>query len=158
MACPVTHAVYTGSAVQLSRRMLRSLVRARELLEADDAPSIQAIADDVGISPFHLIRRFEAVYGVTPHQLRIRSRLERAKQLLALDRSVTEVCMEVGFSSLGSFSTAFARRVGVSPSAYQRRVRRLVQVPGTLPVELVPGCFSLMGRLPAYVFAISKKQ
>jgi AraC-like DNA-binding protein len=137
--------------------MHRSLVRARELLEADETLSIPTIAEHVGISPYHFIRRFESVFGTTPHQLRIRTRLERAKHLLALDRSVTEVCMEVGFASLGSFSSAFARRVGVSPSAYQRRVRALVQVPGTLPIELVPGCYSLMGRLPAYVFAISKK-
>jgi AraC-like DNA-binding protein len=142
----------------LSRSALRSLTRARELVETADELSIKDIAAHVGISPFHFIRRFESVFGITPHQLRIRSRLERAKQLLALDRAVTDVCMEVGFSSLGSFSSTFARRVGVSPSAYQRRVRSLVQVPGTLPVELVPGCYSLLGLLPASAFAISEKR
>ena len=137
----------------LSRAAHRSLARARELVEGEDALSIRDIAHEVGISPFHFIRRFEVVFGVTPHQARIRARLERAKQLLALDRAVTDVCMEVGFSSLGSFSSTFARRIGVSPSAYQRRMRALVQVPGTLPVELVPGCFLLMSRLPAEAFA-----
>jgi AraC-like DNA-binding protein len=142
----------------LSRASLRSLTRARALVETADELSIKDIAAHVGISPFHFIRRFESVFGVTPHQLRIRTRLERAKQLLALDRAVTDVCMEVGFTSLGTFSTTFARRVGTTPSAYQRRMRALVQVPGTLPVELVPDCYSLMGRLPADAFAISKKR
>lgn len=142
--------------MRLSRAALRSLTHGRELLEG--AGSIKDIAEQVGMSPFHFIRTFEAVFGATPHQLRIQTRLQRAKHLLALDRSVTDVCLEVGFTSLGSFSSAFTRRVGVSPSAYQRRVRKLVQVPGTLPVELVPGCYSLMGRLPASAFAISKKQ
>jgi AraC-like DNA-binding protein len=144
--------------MQLSRASLRSLTRARALVETADELSIRDIAEQVGISPFHFIRRFESVFGVTPHQLRIRSRLERAKQLLALDRAVTDVCMEVGFSSLGTFSTTFSRRVGASPSAYQRRSRALVQVPGTLPVELFPGCFSLLGLLPVSAFAISKKR
>jgi AraC-like DNA-binding protein len=142
--------------MQLSRASLRSLTRARELVETADL-SIRDIAAHVGISPFHFIRRFEAVFGVTPHQLRIRTRLERAKQLLALDRAVTDVCMEVGFSSLGTFSTTFSRRVGASPSAFQRRVRALVQVPGTLPIAVFPGCYSLMSQLPASAFAISKK-
>jgi len=69
------------------------------------------------MSPFHFIRQFEAVFGATPHQFRIQTRLDRAKQLLALsDYSVTDVCLEVGFSSLGSFSDLFARRVGAPPS------------------------------------------
>jgi AraC-like DNA-binding protein len=106
------------------------------------------------MSPFHFIRQFEAVFGVTPHQFRIQARLDLAKRLLALsDYSVTDVCMEVGFSSLGSFSTLFTDRVGEAPSAYRRRVRAMVQVPGTVPVVLIPGCLALMGRLPPSAFA-----
>jgi AraC-like DNA-binding protein len=69
--------------------------------------------------------------------------------------SVTDVCMEVGFSSLGSFSALFSRRVGEAPSAYRRRVRAMVQVPGTLPADLTPGCLSLMGRLSPSALANS---
>jgi AraC-like DNA-binding protein len=132
----------------------RKLCRARDLLieVQETTPSIEAIARDVAISPFHFIRQFEAVFGMTPHQFRMRARLERAKELLASGRSVTEVCMEVGFSSLGSFSGLFRRRVGASPSQYGQRLRRLVQVPGTLPWELRPDCFTLMGRLPPEAF------
>ena len=67
--------------------------------------------------------------------------------------SVTDVCLEVGFSSLGSFSTLFARQVGEPPSAYRRRVRAMIQVPGVKSVSLTPGCLSLMQHLPASAFA-----
>ncbi len=111
------------------------------------------IAREVAISPYHFIRQFEAVFGTTPHQFRIQSRLDQAKLLLALgEHSVTEVCMEVGFSSLGSFSELFTRRFGSSPSVYKRRARVMVQVPGNFPQELFPGCLSLMGSLPACAF------
>src|SRR5437660_9628586 len=102
-----------------------NLCRARDLLHApgDARVSIRDVARDVRISPYHFIRQFEALFGETPHQYRIRARIDRAKELLAAgDHSVTDVCMEVGFASLGSFSDLFTRRVGVSPSAYRRRV------------------------------------
>jgi AraC-like DNA-binding protein len=136
--------------VLLRHEGFRRLCRARDLLRElrEPAPSIEALAREVQISPFHFIRQFEAVFGVTPHQFRIQSRLDRAKQLLATGRhSVTDVCMEVGFSSLGSFSALFTRRVGETPSAYRRRVRPMVQEPALL-ADLTPGCLSLMSRLP----------
>lgn len=132
------------------------LCRAREMLTAmPDRPlRIDDLAREVQMSPFHFIRQFQSVFGVTPHQFRIASRLEQARVLLAKGHhSVTDVCMEVGFSSLGSFSALFARRVGESPSAYQRRMRVLVQVPGKLPPALVPGCLSLLAHLPRGAFS-----
>ena len=123
------------------------LCRARDLLrEVHDAPvTIDAVARDAAMSRFHFIRQFSALFGETPHQYRIDARLDRAKQLLARgDHSVTDVCMAVGFSSLGSFSDLFARRVGLPPSAYRRRARAMVVVPGQLPGELFPGCLNLM--------------
>jgi AraC-like DNA-binding protein len=129
----------------------RRLCRARDLLREsrEPSPTIEQLAREVRISPFHFIRQFEAVFGETPHQFRIGSRIELAKELLARgEHSVTDVCMEVGFSSLGSFSALFARRVGETPSAYRRRIRPLVSVPGRGHVQLTPGCLSLMGMLP----------
>jgi AraC-like DNA-binding protein len=128
------------------------LCRARELLaEAISdgrGPTIRRVARAVRLSPFHFIRQFEAVFGVTPHQFRIRERLDAAKQLLAAGRtSVTDVCMQVGFSSVGTFSDLFARRVGEAPSRYQRRLSA-----DAVASELAGGCFGLMGRLPAGAF------
>ena len=134
----------------------RRLCRARDLLRdiGERSPSIDAVARELQISPFHFIRQFEALFGVTPHQFRIQVRLDLAKELLATGRhSVTDVCMEVGFSSLGSFSALFSRRVGESPSRYQRRVRTLLQVPGAVQRELTPGCLALMSHLPSSAFA-----
>ena len=133
----------------------RRLCRARDLLREvqEPSPTIADLAREVRISPFHFIRQFEALFGLTPHQYRIQARLDLAKQLLARGQhSVTDVCMEVGFSSLGSFSALFTQRVGEAPSAYRRRVRTLVQVPGIVPVDLTPGCLSLLARLPASAF------
>src|ERR1700731_2821300 len=113
----------------LRREGFRRLCQARDLLsEVHECPlSIEDVAREVGISPFHFIRQFEAVFGSTPHQFRIQWRLERAKHLLAAGRySVTEVCLEVGFTSLGSFSDLFTRRVGETPSAYRRRMGAMV--------------------------------
>ena len=134
----------------------RRMCLARDLLREQHelAPSIADVARAVRISPFHFIRQFEAVFGVTPHQFRIQARLDQAKRLLAAGQySVTDVCMEVGFSSLGSFSALFTQRVGESPSAYRRRVRAMVRVPGHLPADLAPGCLTLMSRLPSSAFS-----
>lgn len=124
----------------LERDTFRRLCRARDMLTTieEERRSIPEIAREAEISTFHFIRVFEALFGLTPHQLRIRERLEYAKRLLAeTDRSVTDVCMEVGFSSLGSFSDLFKRRIGVTPTEYRRRVRPCVN-----------GCFSLMAQFP----------
>ena len=136
------------------RRLCRTRDRLREM--DDPSPSIADLARDARISPFHLIRQFEAVFGLTPHQFRIQARLDAARHLLATGRhSVTDVCMAVGFSSLGSFSALFTQRIGETPSAYRRRVRALIPVPGTTPAALTPGCLSLMAHLPASAFARS---
>src|SRR5260370_11992662 len=129
------------------------LCRSGDLLGGEPALSIRELAREAGMSPFHFIRQFEALFGQTPHQFRIQMRLDLAKQLLSKgNHSVTEVCMEVGMSSLGSFSDLFLRRVGETPSGYQRRARSLVQVPYAFPLELFPGCLSLMASLPPNAF------
>jgi AraC-like DNA-binding protein len=139
----------------LTRDVFRSLCRARDMLNdcPENAPSIREVAGEIDISPFHFIRQFEALFGMTPHQFRIAHRIEHAKRLLERgELSVTHVCMEVGFSSLGSFSDMFSRRVGASPSAYRRAAHRVVQVPGTLALHFEPGCLGLMALLPQSAF------
>jgi AraC-like DNA-binding protein len=142
----------------LTHTTLARLCRARDLLRDthDRTLTIEEVAMDATLSPFHFIRLFRAVFGETPHQFRIQARVDRAKQLLALsDYSVTDVCMEVGFTSLGSFSDLFARRVGVAPSVYRRQIRSVMAVPGALPQELLTsGCLTLMGA----AFAVFEKQ
>jgi AraC-like DNA-binding protein len=121
-------------------RMFAQLCLARDRLSGSDSPSVGRLASELGMSPYQFIRAFQAVFGTTPHQLRIRARLERAQKLLvAPEGTVTRVCMDLGFSSLGTFSSSFTKRIGKSPSSY-RKLR-------TPPEE--PGCLTLLNRLPA---------
>jgi len=135
----------------LQQERLRRLCLAREWLRGESFPltPVSQIARRAGLSPYHFIRLFKAVFGETPHQYRSHARIERVKGLLILtDQSVTDACMTVGFSSLGSFSAFFSRHVGVSPSAWQRRHRLAPGGARRMPVELIPGCLSLMGAMP----------
>lgn len=131
----------------LHKDVLIRLCQARDLLrEIDEANfSIRSVAREVGMSPYHFIRLFKAVFGETPKQCQLQARLEKAKYLLMLTNfSVTDVCMEAGFSSLGTFTYVFTRRVGVPPTIYRQNVRLMTTHPGEIPAQLIPGCFSLM--------------
>jgi AraC-like DNA-binding protein len=130
--------------------LLSRLCHARDLLRdwEDEPLSVMAVARASGLTRFHFIRLFKAIFGETPHQYRSRAQVEKAKHLLILsDLSITDVCMAVGFSSLGSFSALFSRRVGMSPSEFQRRYRPASLSERQLPATLVPGCLSLMGEI-----------
>jgi len=72
------------------------------------------------ISKYHMLRLFKRYYGMTPRQYLIDKRIEKSKELLKTGMSVTEVCFEVGFESLGSFSTLFKGKTKKSPSQYQK--------------------------------------
>ncbi len=127
---------------------LRALRRARDRIDRDYAQQIgiAALAAEAGYSLGQFIRAFGAAYGETPGRYLTRRRVERACELLrSVNLTVTEICMLVGFSSLGTFSRRFADIVGRSPSAYRREAARLG---GPAPI---PGCFALMWRtgLPA---------
>ena len=122
---------------------LRALRRARDRIDRDYAQQIgvAALAAEAGYSLGQFIRVFCAAYGETPGRYLTRRRVERACELLrSVNLTVTEVCMLVGFSSLGTFSRRFADIVGRSPSAYRREAARLG---GPAPI---PGCFVLMWR------------
>jgi AraC-like DNA-binding protein len=133
----------------------RRLVRGRELLEAPahDELTVRDVAARVALSPYHFIRTFSALFGDTPHQVRTRARMERAKALLASGVTVTDACLEVGFSSLGSFSLLFHRRTGTPPSAY----RRQVAVPRSTGAPPVPGCLGLISQLPPGAWSNSRE-
>jgi AraC-like DNA-binding protein len=109
---------------------------ARRFLDHSYATSItiEQLSDEVALSPYYLIRLFRRIYKQTPHQYLIQLRITRAKELLVdSDLSVTEICAEVGFESLGSFSALFRKTVGVSPSAY-RRSRPAIGKRGYIPL------------------------
>ncbi len=118
---------------------LAHLRRARDLMDREYAKAldVEAIARAALMSPAHFARQFRAAYGETPYAYLMTRRVERAKLLLRRDDlTVTEVCLAVGCSSLGSFSSRFTRLVGETPTAYRARAHEeLVRVPGCIAKE-----------------------
>jgi AraC-like DNA-binding protein len=100
----------------------RRLLRARDAMDRAYAEplDVRAVAAVAYISPAHFIRTFRAVFGETPHRYLQRRRVERSMFLLReTDRSVTDICFDVGFTSLGTFSRTFRKIVGETPSGYR---------------------------------------
>lgn len=122
----------------------RRLCRARDLLasEYQSPVSLQQAAREACFSPFHFHRVFRSTFGETPHDFLTSMRMNHARRLLASGQmSVTEVCLEVGYSSLGSFSTKFQTLVGYAPSQYQREMRRVFGYQQPWNIILIPTCY-----------------
>ncbi len=133
---------------------LRRLCQARDLIRDcyTETVSLADCALEAGLSPWYLLRSFRAAFGETPKEFHTRLRIDQAKHLLTVtDRSVTEICFDVGFSSLGTFSVLFKRQVGYSPKDFRRKIRCWVTMPGYSPWIYVPSCFaSRFGGSPKY--------
>jgi AraC-like DNA-binding protein len=114
----------TLAAVTVAVELLPHLRRARDHIDRNYAAplDLDSLARVAGVSKFHFARSFEATYGETPIRYVTRRRIERAQDLLrSANLTVTEICMLVGFASLGSFSSRFSELVGESPTAYRNR-------------------------------------
>ena len=103
--------------------------------------NLETISRQAFLSRFHFHRIFTQVYRHTPHQYMTRKRLDKAKDLLAHNKPVTDVCSEVGFESIGSFSVLFKKEVGFAPQyyrnmAYKKKMEQLAQ-----PKKAIPHCF-----------------
>jgi AraC-like DNA-binding protein len=123
---------------ETNRRMLRARdAMDRAYAEPLDVPALAQIAH---VSEAHFIRTFRGTFGETPHRYLQRRRIERAMFLLrATDRSVTDICLDVGFNSLGTFSRSFLEIVGEGPTAYRARG----------PIKPVPTCFAMAWTRPS---------
>jgi AraC-like DNA-binding protein len=119
---------------------LAHLRRARDLMDREYARplDVPALARAALMSPGHFSRQFRAAYGETPYSYLMTRRIERAQLLLRRgDLSVTEVCLEVGCTSLGSFSARFTELVGEAPTAYRARDHSaLAGVPGCVAKDV----------------------
>ena len=119
------------------------LRRARDRMDRDYAQplDVPALARTALMSPGHFSRSFRAAYGETPYSYLMTRRIERAKALLRRgDLTVTEVCVAVGCTSLGSFSSRFSELVGESPSAYRARDHRAAAA--------IPACYAKIFSRP----------
>jgi AraC-like DNA-binding protein len=124
-----------------------ALQRVRELIDTQYSRplDLNELAQTANLSRYHFLRAFRGAFHMTPHEYLTRKRIERAKELLAeSDLLVTEICFEVGFESLGSFSTLFHRIVGWSPSIYRARAWEMRKN----PLKFIPNCYVIMHSLP----------
>ncbi|WP_040813504.1 helix-turn-helix transcriptional regulator [Nocardia concava] len=123
--------------------LLPHLRRARDLADRNYAEplDLDSLAAAAGVSKYHFLRCFAATYGKTPALYLAERRIERAQDLLrATNVTVTEACMLVGYSSLGSFSRKFTELVGMSPSEYQAKF-------AAEGAPHIPGCYVFMHGL-----------
>ena len=130
----------------------RRLLRARDEMDRSyaDALDIEALARSVHLSRAHFIRSFRDAFGETPHRYLQRRRIERAMAFLReTDRPVSEISLDVGFLSLGTFSRTFREIVGVSPSAYRTREQA---APRAAIRAGVPGCMARVWDRPSSTF------
>jgi AraC-like DNA-binding protein len=119
------------------------MLRARDAMDRDFALELdlQRLARIAHVSEAHFIRTFKATFGETPHRYLQRRRVERSMFLLReTERSITDVCLDVGFTSLGTFSRTFTRIVGETPTAYRS---------GNGPI-VAPHCVQLMAMRPRF--------
>jgi AraC-like DNA-binding protein len=131
---------YAGTVTPEELANLAHLRRARDLMDREYARPLEVaeLARAAFMSTAHFSRQFRAAYGETPYAYLMTRRVERAKALLRRgDLSVTEVCFDVGCSSLGSFSARFTELVGETPTAYRHRDHSaLANVPGCIAKDL----------------------
>ncbi|MCV2403404.1 AraC family transcriptional regulator [Marinomonas sp. C2222] len=108
-----------------------------------DEFSLSKVAEHSCMSQYHFSRVFTSVFGESPNAFVARLRIEKAKQLLVTEgSSISEICTEVGYSSIGSFSSLFSEKVGMSPSQYRRQLSSLANEPHRFPMQSIPLCFA----------------
>jgi AraC-like DNA-binding protein len=125
--------------------ILQRLGRARDFIDHcyDHPLNLDQISEKACFSRYHFLRLFRQAFNKTPHQYLIERRIEKAKELLSSDTlRVTDVCFEVGFQSLGSFSSLFHKYVGHAPVTYREKARQR-----EMAKRKVPGCFLVMYKL-----------
>ncbi len=135
----------SGTVVGMSPEEIADLAhlrRARDFVDRNYAQplDVQAVARTALMSPAHFSRKFRAAYGETPYSYLMTRRIERAKALLRQGKSVTDTCVAVGCTSLGSFSSRFTEIIGVTPSQYRALDHR--------DLEVVPSCVSMFATRP----------
>jgi AraC-like DNA-binding protein len=124
----------------------RRMLRARDTMDRAFAQrlNVPALARVAHVSPAHFSRQFRATFGETPHRYLQRRRVERAMELLReTTMPITEVCFEVGFSSVGTFGRTFRQIVREPPSAYRARFA------GDGAALRVPACWAMVWLRPA---------
>jgi AraC-like DNA-binding protein len=124
--------------------LYRRIVQAKIFIDQNYAEQIDLdnISDEAYFSKFHFIRLFKKVYGKTPHQYLTYVRIEKAKLLLQEPKPVSDVCFEIGFNSISSFTGLFKKVVGQTPSDYSLEQKHRQQEIRQKPLGYIPGCWA----------------
>jgi AraC-like DNA-binding protein len=135
--------------VNLTTDIYQRIVAAKVYIDDNfqEPIDLEQISKQAFLSRFHFHRLFRQVYKRTPHQYLTQKRLDKAKDLLSGNKTVTDVCNEVGFESIGSFSILFKKEIGFAPQyyrnmAYKKKMEQLAQ-----PKKAIPHCFIESYRL-----------
>jgi len=130
--------------MNLSTEICKRMVSAKIFIDENYAEGIdlEQVAGQAFLSKFHFHRLFVRIYRKTPHQYLTEKRIEKAKTLLAEeDLTVTEVCNNIGFESIGSFSTLFKKEIGYPPQYYRNQAWLKKQQAKETPKKFIPHCF-----------------
>jgi AraC-like DNA-binding protein len=127
----------------IAEELYERIVAAKVFIDENykEAINLDEISQKAFLSRYHFHRLFSQVYKKTPHQYLTLKRIEKAKDLLAENKQVIEVCNEVGFESLGSFSTLFKKEIGFAPTYYRNMAWLKKQQAKAQPKRFVPHCF-----------------
>jgi len=135
--------------MQIAEDIYQRVVTAKLYIDDNFAEPIDLkdISEKAFLSRFHFHRLFTRIYRKTPHQYLTRKRIEKAKDLLAENKPVTDVCNEVGFESIGSFSVLFKKEIGFAPQYYRNMAWLKKQQAKEQPKRFIPHCFIESYRL-----------
>ena len=124
----------------------RNIVRAKLYIDEHYTHNLttERLCKEGCYSPYHFIRLFKELYGITPNQYIIKKRMERAKELLSQEMQVSDVCMQIGYESLQSFSRTFKSIIGTTPTQYQLQAQQQLRSMQQEPEKHIPSCFLKM--------------
>jgi len=135
--------MYLTFLLQLNTDIYQRIVKAKLYIDNNYQEDIhlEQVSKQAFLSRFHFHRLFKQLYKRTPHQYITQKRLDKAKILLAENKPVTEVCIEVGFESIGSFTTLFKKEIGFPPTYYRNMAWLKKQQALQQPKKFIPHCF-----------------
>lgn len=125
--------------------LYRRIVQAKLFIDANftEAIDLENIAEEACFSKYHFIRLFKQAYHKTPHQYLVTLRIDYAKKLLSQSEcNVTDVCFQIGFESVGTFTTLFKKMNGVTPTAFRQTAQDRARALQQSPLGFIPGCFA----------------
>lgn len=125
--------------------LYRRIVQAKLFIDKHfrEKINIDEIAGEASFSRFHFIRLFRQAYGYTPHQYMTSLRMMEAEKLMADPRrKIQDICFEIGFESVGTFTTQFTRLFGNTPKSHQKAILEKKRLTSEEPLKTIPGCFA----------------